>query len=86
MTTVGYGDICAHPESVAEKSYAIVMMGIGATVAAFVLANVAALGDSLSGSAAQVRAQLVHVTEYLQEKSCCLVYVLNGTLEVCAEC
>merc|ERR1711988_212591 len=44
-------------------------MGIGATVFAFVLANVAALSDSLSGSAAQVRAQLVHVTEYLQEKS-----------------
>ena len=68
MTTVGYGDICAHPESIAEKCYAIVMMAIGATVFAFVLANVAALSDSMSGTQAQVRAQLVHVNEYLEEK------------------
>ena len=69
MTTVGYGDICAHPDSIAEKCYAIVMMAIGATVFAFVLANVAALSDSMGGSQAQVRAHLVHVTEYLEEKT-----------------
>lgn len=69
MTTVGYGDICAHPDSIAEKCYAIIMMAIGATVFAFVLANVAALSDSMGGSQAQVRAHLVHVTEYLEEKT-----------------
>merc|ERR1719198_1731590 len=67
MTTVGYGDIV--PFSIAEKVYAIFIMLMGATIFAYMLANVASIAESMRGPSAKILEQIKDVTEYLAEKN-----------------
>ena len=74
MTTVGYGDITPFTE--AEKVYAILMMVFGATLFAYVLANVATITETLRGPDAKILERVNYVTEYLVEKNASPAWVL----------
>ena len=67
MTTVGYGEIV--PYSVGEKVYAIFIMLMGATIFAYMLANVANIAENMRGPSAKILEQIKDVTEYLAEKN-----------------